>query len=463
MSLGTVGHDVARELGIEQWAHRVEAPAGGLPWASQLPVGTLATDSVAVASLALNLAARARSGGALRPVRVDRARVAASFGSERVIRIDGRAPDVWAPLSGFWRTADGYVRTHANYPHHENALRVLLGVDERATADDLARIMAGWNADDLETAAARASAVVGAVRTADEWSLLEHAQTVRTAPLIEMTRRDGAPPRPWTRDSGPLAGIRVLDLTRVLAGPVAARDLALAGAEVLRVDAPFLPETGWIHLDTGQGKRSTLLDLRDARDRAAFEDLLSAADVLLTGYRPGVLARFGLDADELADRHPGLVTGAVSAWGWRGSWAGRRGFDSVVQAVTGISMTESPDGMTPGALPAQALDHSTGHFLAAAVTTALVDQRERGGSVGVRMSLVRVAHALLGSPEGPSIPDVDAAVAAPTLTRRVEGAGPGSLTYAPPVLAFDGAPRDYPTLGGVWGADAPRWASPVER
>jgi crotonobetainyl-CoA:carnitine CoA-transferase CaiB-like acyl-CoA transferase len=457
MSLGSIGHQVADVLGVEQWVDHIRPPSGMLPWTSALPVGELATDSVGISSLALNLARHARLSTDVTSVQVGSARVAASFASERILRIDGEPPAVWAPLSGFWPAADGFVRTHANYPHHERALRGLLALGGRATKTDVAQAIAEWNAVDVESAAARLGAVVGAVRSPEEWQEHAQARVIASTPLVELDRFAGAPPRGWSDDAPPLGGIRVLDLTRVLAGPIAARDLALAGAGVLRVDAPFLPETGWIHLDTGQGKRSTRLDLRDRRDLDEFQSLLSTADVLLTGYRPGALATFGLDPETLAEQHPGLVTGSVSAWGTSGPWAGRRGFDSIVQAVTGISHVESPDGVAPGALPAQALDHSTGHFLAAAITLGLIEQRASGGSIDVRMSLARVGHALLESPGGPTVapPTIDSP---PSRTRDLEGRGARSLTYAPPVLAFEGAPDDYPVVGGEWGTDPPRWS-----
>ncbi len=175
-----------------------------------------------------------------------------------------------------------------------------------------------------------------------------------------------AAPRPW-RDGGaaPLAGIRVLDLTRVIAGPVATRDLAVAGADVLRIDSPRLPEAPWQHLDTGHEKRSALMDLDDPSDRMRFEELLSTADVVVHGYRPTALARYGLDPQSLRERFPGIIVAQLSAWGTDGPWGDRRGFDSLVQAASGIAVLESGDGATPGALPAQALDHATGHFLAA--------------------------------------------------------------------------------------------------
>ena len=460
MQLGSVGREAADVLGMT-WADRIAEPAGSQPWAAQLPVATLATDSVAVASLAMNDARSARSSSASRMVRVERARVAASFGSERVLRVDGRPPAVWAPLSGFWRAADGWVRTHANYPHHERALRALLDLPPDAGKDAVAHAIAAVDAVAWEDLAATSGAVVGAVRPRHVWEVHPQTRVIAARPLVEVVHFGDAPPRRWGDGSAPLSGIRVLDMTRVLAGPVAARDLALAGAEVLRVDSPRLEETSWIHLDTGQGKRSTRLDLNDTLDRRVFESLLSAADVLLTGYRPGALSRFGLDPADLAIRHPGLVTGSVSAWGTRGPWAGRRGFDSIVQAVTGIAMLESSDGASPGALPVQALDHSSGHFLAAAMTTGLLQQRKQGGSVDVQIALARVAHALLHSPDGLTPPATDA-VPLPSRHRELAGS-PRSLTYAPPVLAFDGAPDDYPVVGGAWGVDAPAWSASADQ
>ncbi|NYF15644.1 crotonobetainyl-CoA:carnitine CoA-transferase CaiB-like acyl-CoA transferase [Microbacterium sp. AK009] len=435
MTLGAVGTQVADALGIDPAAReRIAEPTGSFPWGAHLPVGTLATDSVALASLAIALHG-ARSGR----VRVDRERVAASFGSERLLRINGAAPSAWAPLSGFWRAADGWMRTHANYPHHERALRTLLGLPDDAGTDAAAAAISARSAAELEHVAAERGAIVGRVRTPEEWLAHPQGHVVAAAPIIERRRWGHAAPRTWPGDAAPLAGVRVLDLTRVIAGPIATRDLRLAGAEVLRVDSPRLPETGWIHLDTGQGKRSTLLDLGRPIDRKTFERLLARAHVVVTGYRPGALTRFGLNPGELAERHPGLITASISAWGTEGPWAARRGFDSIVQAVSGIATIESADGKTPGALPVQALDHATGHFLAAAIVQALGAQRQEGGSTDIRMSLARTAHALLTSAD--------------------PATEPASLITAPPPLAFPGAPEHYPVVGGEWGADAPDWLS----
>jgi crotonobetainyl-CoA:carnitine CoA-transferase CaiB-like acyl-CoA transferase len=477
--LGAIGREAVRDLGLvgapadalgapgatkRDVDALVAAPCGEFPWAPRLPVGALATDSVALASLAVEVLAAERYGREVTPIRVDRPTVAASFGSERVLRIDGEALSAWAPLSGFFEATDGWVRTHANYPHHERALRELLGIDADADKPAAARAIAGWSAIDLEARAAEVGAIVGAVRTAEQWASHPQGRDVAATPLIAWSRVGDGAPRTWEHSAprdvaaaaAPLRGIRVLDLTRVIAGPVAARDLALAGAQVLRVDSPHLPETGWIHLDTGQGKRSTLLDLRHRDDLERFDALLESADVVVTGYRPGALARFGLDPAALAERHPGIVTASVSAWGVTGPWAQRRGFDSIVQAVSGVAMRESADGVTPGALPVQALDHATGHLLAAAIVTALAEQRRTGGSIDVRMSLARTAHALLTSPDAVEAPSGDPAPP-PSRTRTFTGGALRSLTYAPPVLSFSGAPADYPEVGRAWGMDAAEW------
>ncbi|NEA87180.1 CoA transferase, partial [Streptomyces sp. SID14436] len=212
-------------------------------------------------------------------------------------------------------------------------------------------------------------------------------------PLVERAGLDDAPARALARlEADPLlpaAGVRVLDLTRVIAGPVATRVLGLLGADVLRVDPPGLPELPDQHADTGFGKRSARLDLTSGRE--TFEELLAGADVVVTGYRPGALDRFGLGPRALAERRPGIVVAQLSAWGAYGPWGDRRGFDSLVQVATGIAAAEGT-GERPGALPAQALDHGTGYLLAAAVLRALTDRSDTGGSRSVRVALARTAQ-----------------------------------------------------------------------
>ncbi|WP_055636412.1 CoA transferase, partial [Streptomyces griseoruber] len=323
---------------------------------ARLPVRELARACVGACALAgAELGARRAGLDRVPGVRVDDGAVATAFTSERRLLVDGRAPELFAPLSRFWRTADGWVRTHANYPHHRERLLKSLDVPDDPAAVEAA--MAGRSARDVEDAVYAAGGLAVALRTPEEWAAHPQAAEVAARPLVERGRLDGARARTFPDLTGtallPAAGLRVLDLTRVLAGPVATRTLALLGADVLRLDAPGLPELPDQHTDTGFGKRSALLDL--TADRRRFEELLADADVVVTGYRPGALDRFGLSPEALAERRPGLVVAQVSAWGAYGPWGDRRGFDSLVQVATGIAAVEGSAGR-PGALPAQALD-----------------------------------------------------------------------------------------------------------
>lgn len=455
MALGPFGTRAWADLGGDPGdALLVDDPVPPLGLGSRLAVDRLLSDSAAVATLAIQRAQSARMpGGGAQRVQVAGDRVATAAQSERHLLVDGAAPAVWAPLSGFWRAADGWVRTHGNYPHHAARLARLLGISDDAGRADIAAAIADWPAHALEDAAAAAGAIAGAVRTRTEWTAHPHGAQLAAAPLIGVRGVPGAAPRRWPgADSAPLDGIRILDLTRVIAGPTGTRDLALAGADVLRIDSPRLPEPDWQHLDTGAGKRSALLDLDAVADRRTFDELLANANAVVTGYRPGALDRYGLSLDALLERGDGLVVCTVSAWGSTGPWAQRRGFDSIVQAVSGIALVESADGSTPGAMPAQALDHSAGHFLAAAVVHGLRRQREQGGSWAMELSLARIAHALLeAGPVPPSAP----AVPAPTMQQRATPTG--TIVWAAPALVFPGAPDTYATAATPWGSDAAHW------
>lgn len=272
---------------------------------------------------------------------------------------------------------------------------------------------------------------------------------LRRRPLVETRRLADSPARslPSVSRAAPLAGVRVLDLTRVIAGPVATRTLALAGADVLRLDPPDLPEPPWQHLDTGHGKRSALLDA--ATEASRLHRLLTDADVVVLGYRPAALRRLGLSPEWLAERHPHLVIAQLSAWPGEDS---PRGFDSLVQAESGISWIESIDGSAPGTLPAQALDHSAGYLLAAAIIDALRRRARGGGGRLVRTSLRRVAAELLGMPRGER-PAVTAPYA--VRTQRFDVAGHLVTTVAPAVC-WPGSPELF-SPPRPWGEDRAEW------
>ncbi|MDJ1131047.1 CoA transferase [Streptomyces iconiensis] len=507
---------------------RVSRKAGAVPLPSALPVGELATSTVTACSLAAAefSCVRARSA-LLPPVHVDDGAVGAAFLGDRLVRIDGRPPVTFAPLSRYWRTADGWVRTHANYPHHRSRLLATLGITDTGPSGDeaaaarLAAELAERRSGEVEATVFAEGGLAVAVRTPDQWAAHPQRAAVAVAPLIATDRLDAAPPLPLDGPPGPggLQGLRVLDLTRVIAGPVATRTLALLGADVLRIDAPERPEFVDTHADSDLGKRSTLLDLSTRTGQAAFEELLSSAHVVVTGYRPGALDRFGLAPESLADRRPGLVVGQLSAWGTTGPWQRRRGFDSLVQAATGISVIEAeamaqagaetaavgPEAAvgtpgkstgtppeaprsplaeqygahaadrTPRALPAQALDHGTGYLLAAALLRALTEQRAgTAGSRLVRLSLARTAHWLLHevpAAAGPgSVADHEPGPAgefdpSPWLTETDSPLG--RLRYVLPAVGFgpvgsgdqDGArsPADWSRVTGAVGGDKAVW------
>ena len=359
------------------------------------------TAAVAVSTLAAAVLDRSRGSTAWAPVVVDVEHVAVAARSERYARTAAAAEvDLFAPLSRFFRTADGWLRLHANYPwHRERALRVL-GCLDRPEAVEQA--VGAWSGEVLEDALAAAGALGSVVRDVETWRAHPQGRAVAGLPLVQA--RAGGDPRRVLPSGRAASGIRVMDLTRVIAGPVATRTLAGWGAEVLRLDSPGLPEIPAQAVDTLPGKLSAALDLRQPDGRDRMEGLLEQADLLVQGYRPGALARYGLGAQELAGRHPHLSVVTVSAWGSAGPWAGRRGFDSLVQCSTGIAAAES-DHDRPGTLPAQVLDHATGYLAAAAGLLALADVQVGRPPRAVQLSLAQTARWLLSAGTVPRLPE----------------------------------------------------------
>jgi len=384
------------------------------------------TAAVEAVERALHAAAALR-GDVL--IEVDPTHVAAAVRSERLLRLDGRPLPALARLSRFWRAADGWVRTHANYRWHHDALLDALSTD----ADGVAAAIAALPAAEVESRAYQAGGLAVAVRSTAQWRELASDP----GPLIDTEIIPGAPARPARR-------LRVLDLTRVIAGPVGTRMLGSLGADVLRIDAPGRPELKLHQYDGLLAKRSATLDLADPR----LQELLARADIVVTGYRPGALDRFGLSPQTLADTHPGLVLVTFSAWGNTPGFADRRGFDSLVQAATGIALAYGE----PGAMPCQMLDHTTGYLIAAAALEGIAAQRRDGGTHIARLSLTATAEDLLRRPPvadadfdpKPYLVDLDPHVTAV--------APPGRLDSQP--LRWPGPPSRYASDAPVWLADA---------
>lgn len=392
----------------------VENPDDLVIWAGSPLVfnSVFETERAAQVSIGLSGALAAevfrRRTGTRQEVVVDTRHAAAEFRSERYLKVDGGpAPELWDPIAGLYRCKDGFVRVHTNFPHHRDGLLALVGAENNRESVQ-AKLME-WAAEPFETAMAERGLVATATRHFADWDALPAAKALVDQPVIKLTRIGDAPKRNFDPASRPLSGIRVLDLTRVIAGPVGGRTLAAHGADVLRITAAHLPFMAPLVIDAGRGKRSTQLDLRTEADRKALKALASEADVFVQGYRPGGLGDKGFAPKDLAEIRPGIVSASLSAYGPDGPWTGRRGFDSLVQNASGLNWAEA-DALgsdKPHPLPCQALDHASGYFLAAGIMAAMLRQMDEGGSWHVSVSLARTGLWVrsLGQRDLPGVPD----------------------------------------------------------
>ncbi len=378
---------------------RLTLRGSGPVLASSFAVGLAAQTSIALAALAATEVGRQRFGAAQR-VAVD-LRDAAIECTARYT-IDGVAPDPWDKLAGLYPCRSGWLRVHTNFAHHRDALLRVLGLTEGAATERaaVAQALADRDAIEFEDLANAEGCVVAALRSFGEWDAHPQAAFVAARPLVAIARIGDAPPLPWPETrapDAPLTGLRVLDMTRILAGPFGTRLLAIYGADVLLVNAPHLPNIDAI-ADLSRGKRSALADLRSGAGRDALHALLRDAHVFVQGYRPGAIDALGFGSGAVAALRPGIVVASLSAYGETGPWGGRRGFDSLVQTATGFNHAEAlaAGSDKPRALPLQILDMASGALLAFGVQAALLRQREQGGSWQVRVSLARTGHWLRG-------------------------------------------------------------------
>ena len=367
---------------------------------SSFAVGAAAQTTIAAAALAACELGHQR-GAARQQVTVDM--LHAAIECTGWFSLDGQVPELWDAFSGLYACSDGWVRVHANFEHHRNGALRLLGLSPgTATRRDAEAVLRGWKATDFENAAADAGLVATALRRFDQWDATPQARAVAAQPLFTIERIGDAPPlalAPLADDERPLTGLRVLDLTRILAGPVGGRALAAHGADVLLVNSPTLPNIDAI-ADTSRGKRSALVDLDSEAGRLTLNGLVDDAHVFVQGYRPGGLAARGFGAAALAARRPGIVCVSLTAYGTQGPWAARRGFDSLVQTATGFNHAEGEafdaSNAQPRALPMQILDEATGYLIAFGAAAALRRQQREGGSWHVQVSLAQTGHWLRG-------------------------------------------------------------------
>jgi crotonobetainyl-CoA:carnitine CoA-transferase CaiB-like acyl-CoA transferase len=352
-------------------------------------------------------------GGRRQEVSVDLRQAVASLRSGHYLQVNGAAVSTDRnPVMGVYPAKNGrWSYIHANFPNHRAAAMSVLGVPEEREA--VRQAVAKWDALDLEEAILAAKGAGGMVRSMAEWAKHPQAAAIASLPLMEILKIGDSPPEPLPEAERPLSGIRVLDLTRVLAGPTSARTLAEHGADVMKITAPHLPNIGYQEYDTGHGKLQAHLDLRQPQDVETLRGLVREADVFTQGYRPGTLGNRGLSPEALSQLRPGLVYVSMCAFSHVGPWACRRGFDTVVQTVSGITTRQaelfSGANAGPQFYPVSAIDYLTGYLMAFGAMVALARRAREGGSWLVRISLAQTGRWLVDRGEVPqaALKDVD--------------------------------------------------------
>jgi crotonobetainyl-CoA:carnitine CoA-transferase CaiB-like acyl-CoA transferase len=425
---------------------------GALP--SAFPVTNFAGASVAAAALAMAELA-AQTSPQAPAVTVDRRLSSFWFGMS--IRPRGwTMPPAWDPIAGDYKTSDGWIRLHTNAPHHRAAAQRVLGPHADKAA--MAPAVAAWRKSDLEAAIVNEGGCAAEMRSVEDWLAHPQGQAVAAEPLVQANVHEKTQTSAWTpQPQRPLAGLRVLDLTRVLAGPVGSRFLAGYGADVLRIDPLDWDEPGVIP-EVTLGKHCARLDLKSAEGRRIFEELLSQADVLLHGYRPGALDGLGYDQAKRRAIAPALIDVSLCAYGWSGPWAKRRGFDSLVQMSAGIAQAgmawKKADVPTP--LPVQALDHATGYLIAAATVRALTHRLVSGRPTTARLSLARTAK-LLTDMGLQSSSMAFAPEQASDLAPAIEETTWGEAQRVSPPAIVAGAPMRWDVPARQLGSAQPAW------
>jgi crotonobetainyl-CoA:carnitine CoA-transferase CaiB-like acyl-CoA transferase len=450
---------------------------------SSFRVAAAAQASIAATGLAAAQVWKLRSGQS-QDVAVDMRHAVVECRSERYLRVDGKPPPpTWDAIAGIYKTRDRrFVRLHTNFRHHRDAVCQVLNC--KPERDEVQAALMQWDAGAFETAAYAAGGVVAMMRSHEEWSASPHAKALAELPLLSIEKIGEAAPKPWPKtwtsktwtsktwtsktwtEGGdrPLAGVRVLDLSRVIAGPVAGRTLAVHGADVLLISGPDLPAIPWLTIDTGRGKLSSFVELKSEQGRDVFRSLLAQADIVSQGYRPKSIAAVGFSPEEAATINPGIVYVSMSAYGHAGPWAERRGFDSLVQTSTGFNHAEGQaagvDG--PKELPAQMLDHATGYLMAFGAMMAKARQSREGGSWHVRVSLAQTGRWLwnLGRvADGFKTEDLKGEMVTPFIEEIPSGFGPlRSVTHA---AVLSKTPAFWARRAMPLGSHPPQWPALV--
>jgi crotonobetainyl-CoA:carnitine CoA-transferase CaiB-like acyl-CoA transferase len=425
----------------------------------EVGAAALAAVGVAVSELwALRTGRRQQIG-------VDARRATASLRSGHYLQLDGAAmPTDRNTIMGVYPARDGrWSYLHCNFPNHRAAALDVLGVPEDREA--VRRAVAGWDALALEEAIIAAKGAGGMVRSMEEWARHPQAAAIASLPLLEIVKIGDSAPEALPDGDRPLSGVRVLDLTRVLAGPTGARTLAEHGADVLKITAAHLPNLGYQEYDTGHGKLSAYLDLREPKDVETLRGLVRETDVFSQGYRPGTLAARGFSPETLAGLRPGIVVVSLCAFGHVGPWASRRGFDTVVQTVSGITQRQGHlfPGAEPGPqfYPASAIDYTTGYLMAFGALAALARRTREGGSWLVRISLAQTGRFIVGRGEVPEsrLANVPKEFSPEEIARwsTTSDTPAGRLRHLAPVVQLSETPARWARPSVPLGYHEPAW------
>jgi crotonobetainyl-CoA:carnitine CoA-transferase CaiB-like acyl-CoA transferase len=439
----------------EERARAVEITGGTDPFLpTPFRIGEASTATLAAVGLAVSDLWELRTGRR-QGIAIDTRQATASLRSGNYLKLDGvRVSNARNDVMGFYPAKNGrWSYVHANFPNHRAAALKVLGVPEDREA--VRKAVAKWDALELEEAIIAAKGAGGMVRTMEEWAQHPQGAAVAKLPLMEIVRIGDSPPEALPKGDRPLSGIRVLDLTRVIAGPTCARTLAEHGADVLKISGAHLPSLGRQEYDTGHGKLSAHLDLREAKDTEILRGLVRGADVFSQGYRPGTLAGRGFSPEALAKIRPGIVAVSLCAFSHVGPWASRRGFDTVIQSVSGITFRQGelfPDGAPgPQFYPVSAIDFLTGYLMAFGAMVALARRAREGGSWLVRISLAQTGRWLVGRGQVPEaeLKDVPKEFTPAELERwsMTSNTPDGRLQHLGPVIRLSETP--------------PRWARPT--
>jgi crotonobetainyl-CoA:carnitine CoA-transferase CaiB-like acyl-CoA transferase len=420
-------------------------------------IGAAGAAALAATGIVASELWRLRTGRAQR-IAVDVRAAAESLRGLNYLRIDGAAPTTWwDPFSGYYPVRDGWISIHCNFPNHRDAALAVLGsAEDRAAAEAASR---SWDGVALEDAIHAAGGCASFARTSEEWSCHPQCTAVAGQPLIAIRKFGEAPPQPLPAGDRPLAGVRVLDLTRVLAGPTATKTLAEHGADVLKITAGHLPDQSAVDLDTGIGKLSARLDLRTHEGVERLRALVRDGDVFVQSYRPGALAARGFAPDDLAGLRPGIVAVDLSAWGDTGPWRHRRGFDSIVQTVSGMAYASGSE--KPKLMPVSAIDYISGYLMALGAMVALARRAQEGGSWLVSVSLARVGkwivdRGLVDAASLASVPQNPSAEVIAALSTEMSSVA-GRIGHLKPVVRMSETPPHWARPPVPLGSHAPEW------